>query len=136
MRVELFFERATQAFEVLGVSSMIVGTVFAFALAAVTWKRTDGGRAFKTLRDSLGGAILLGLELLVAADIVKTVTSTPSLTDAAVLGMIVLIRTVLSISIEIEVDGVAPWRKALTTGPQVLARATRESMRSEPDAVS
>jgi uncharacterized membrane protein len=128
MRLQMFFERATQAFEVLGVSSMVVGFVFAFALAVVTWKRTgDGARAFKTLRDSLGGAILLGLELLVAADIVKTVTSTPSLTDAAVLGMIVLIRTVLSITIEIEVDGVAPWRKALTTGPQVLARATRES---------
>jgi uncharacterized membrane protein len=111
VRVQLFFERATQAFEVLGVSSMVVGFLFAFGLAVVTWKRTgDGGRAFKTLRDSLGGAILLGLELLVAADIVKTVTSTPSLTDAAVLGMIVLIRTVLSITIEIEVDGVAPWR--------------------------
>jgi uncharacterized membrane protein len=133
MRLELFFERATQTFEVLGVSSMVVGFVFAFALAVVTWRRTrNGGRAFKTLRDSLGGAILLGLELLVAADIVKTVTSTPSLTDAAVLGMIVLIRTVLSITIEIEVDGVAPWRKALTTGPQVLARAARESSR-DPD---
>src|SRR5918992_1404218 len=135
MRLELFFERATQAFEVLGVLSMVVGFVFAFALAVVTWKRTgDGARAFKTLRDSLGGAILLGLELLVAADIVKTVTSTPSLTDAAVLGMIVLIRTVLSITIEIEVDGVAPWRKALTTGPQVLTRATREATRTEPDS--
>ncbi len=130
MRVETFFERATQAFEVLGVSSMIVGTVFAFALALVTWKRSDGSRAFKTLRDSLGGAILLGLELLVAADIVKTVTSTPSLTDAAILGLIVLIRTVLSISIEIEVDGVAPWRRALTTGPQVLARAARDAGRT------
>ena len=61
-------------------------------------------------------------------------TATPSLTDAAILGMIVLIRTVLSISIEIEVDGVAPWRKALTTGPQVLARAARQSARAEPDA--
>jgi uncharacterized membrane protein len=133
MQLETFFERATQTFEVLGVSSMVVGFVFAFALAVVTWRRTrNGGRAFKTLRDSLGGAILLGLELLVAADIVKTVTSTPSLTDAAVLGMIVLIRTVLSITIEIEVDGVAPWRKALTTGPQVLARAARESSR-DPD---
>jgi len=132
--VELFFERATQAFEVLGVLSMVVGFLFAFGLAAVTWRRTgDGARAFKTLRDSLGGAILLGLELLVAADIVKTVTSTPSLTDAAVLGMIVLIRTVLSVTIEIEVDGVAPWRKALTTGPQVLARAARESARSAPE---
>ena len=113
---------------------MIVGFVFALALAAVTWQRSgDGARAFKTLRNTLGGAILLGLELLVAADIVKTVTSTPSLTDAAVLGLIVLIRTVLSISIEIEVDGVAPWRKALTTGPQVLARAARESTRTQQE---
>src|SRR5215208_8401166 len=133
MHLETFFERATQAFEVLGVLSMVVGFLFAFVLAVVAWKRTgNGSRAFKTLRDSLGGAILLGLALLVAADIVKTVTSTPSLTDAAVLGMIVLIRTVLSITIEIEVDGVAPWRKALTTGPQVLARAARESARAEP----
>lgn len=132
MRVEKFFEQATTAFEVLGVLSMVLGFLFAFALAIRSWRRSgDGSRAFKTLRDSLGGAILLGLELLVAADIVKTVTATPSLTDAAVLGMIVLIRTVLSISIEIEVDGVAPWRKALTTGPQVLARTARESGKAD-----
>ena len=84
------------------------------------------------MRDSLGAAILLGLELLVAADIVKTVASKPSLTDAAVLGMIVLIRTVLSITIEIEVDGVAPWRKALTSGAQILARTAPETARTEP----
>ncbi|GJJ23829.1 DUF1622 domain-containing protein [Mycolicibacterium mageritense] len=132
MRVAEFFEQATTAFEVLGVLSMVLGFLFAFVLAIRAWRRTgDGSRAFKTLRDSLGGAILLGLELLVAADIVKTVTATPSLTDAAVLGMIVLIRTVLSISIEIEVDGVAPWCKALTTGPQVLARTARESGRTD-----
>ena len=137
MHLETFFERSTQGFEVLGVSSMAIGCLFALALAGVTWRRTsDGSRAFKSLRDSLGGAILLGLEFLVAADIVKTVTSTPSLTDAAVLGMIVLIRTVLSITIEIEVDGVAPWRRALTTGPEVLAKATRASVRSQPDAGS
>ena len=132
MNLEQFFERATQAFEVLGVSSMVLGTGYAIGLAAVTWKRIDGARAFKTLRNSIGGAILLGLELLVAADIVKTVTSKPSLTDAAILGMIVLIRTVLSFTIEVEIDGVAPWRKALTTGPQVLARATREA-RAQPE---
>ncbi|WP_026357045.1 DUF1622 domain-containing protein [Mycobacterium sp. 141] len=133
MHVTEFFEQTTTAFEVLGVLSMVLGFLFAFVLAVRTWRRSgNGGRAFKTLRDSLGGAILLGLELLVAADIVKTVTATPSLTDAAVLGMIVLIRTVLSISIEIEVDGVAPWRKALTTGPQVLARTARESGRVGP----
>ena len=49
------------------------------------------------------------------------------------LGLIVLIRTVLSISIEVEIDGVAPWRKALTTGPQVLARATRASAHPAPE---
>ena len=88
MRTEEFFEWATEAFEVLGVSSMVVGFVFAFVLAIVTWTRTKSGvRAFTTLRQSLGGAILLGLELLVAADIVKTVTSKPSLTDAAILGI-------------------------------------------------
>jgi uncharacterized membrane protein len=131
--LEQFFERATQAFEVLGVSSMVLGTGYAIGLAAVTWRRADGPRAFKTLRNAIGGAILLGLELLVAADIVKTVTSKPSLTDAAILGMIVLIRTVLSFTIEVEIDGVAPWRRAMTTGPQVLARATREA-RAQPEA--
>jgi uncharacterized membrane protein len=129
--LEQFFERATQAFEVLGVSSMVLGTGYAIGLAIVTWRRADGARAFKILRNSIGGAILLGLELLVAADIVKTVTSKPSLTDAAILGMIVLIRTVLSFTIEVEIDGVAPWRKALMTGPGVLARTTQEA-RSQP----
>ncbi|MFE5705459.1 DUF1622 domain-containing protein [Rhodococcus sp. ACS1] len=132
MDTHRFFEVATELFEVLGVSSMVLGFVFAFFLAVRTWRKSgDGARAFKTLRESLGGAILLGLELLVAADIVKTVTSTPSLTDAAVLGVIVLIRTVLSLSIEIEIEGVAPWRKALVTGPQVLAHAARTS--ADPD---
>jgi uncharacterized membrane protein len=132
VNLEGFFEGATQAFEVLGVSSMVLGTGYAIGLAILTWRRSDGARAFKTLRNSIGGAILLGLELLVAADIVKTVTSKPSLTDAAILGMIVLIRTVLSFTIEVEIDGVAPWRKALTTGPQVLAKATRDATRPGP----
>jgi uncharacterized membrane protein len=110
---------------------MVLGTGYAIGLALATWRRTGGGRAFKTLRTAIGGAILLGLELLVAADIVKTVTSKPSLEDAAILGVIVLIRTVLSFTIEVEIDGVVPWRKALTSGPEVLARATRDA-RSQP----
>lgn len=129
--MEQFFERATQAFEVLGVSAMVLGTGYAIGLALAAWRRTDGAWAFKTLRNAIGGAILLGLELLVAADIVKTVTSKPSLEDAAILGLIVLIRTVLSFTIEVEIDGVAPWRKALMTGPEVLAKTTRGA-RSQP----
>ena len=71
-----------------------------------------------------GAAILLGLEILVAADLIRTITSKPSIEDALILGLIVLIRTVLSMSIQIEIEGVLPWRKALlTSGAQVLGDA-------------
>ncbi|MFZ2173403.1 MAG: DUF1622 domain-containing protein [Rhodococcus sp. (in: high G+C Gram-positive bacteria)] len=127
-----FFVLVTDFLEVLGVVAIVVGFILAFVLAGRAWKNSrDGTRAFKTLRESLGGVILLGLEILVAADLVKTVTSEPSLTDAAVLGMIVLIRTVLSLSIQVEIDGVAPWKRALVTGPQVLAQASRRSAVTE-----
>ncbi|BBE45905.1 hypothetical protein RQCS_27490 [Rhodococcus qingshengii] len=133
-----FFELVTEWFEVLGVVAMVLGFVFAFVIAGRAWSRTrDGSSAFRTLRETMGAVILLGLEILVAADLVKTVTSSPSLTDAAVLGMIVLIRTVLSLSIQIEIDGVLPWRKALVSSPELLVRAARGSGgRTTPDASS
>ncbi len=133
-----FFELVTEWFEVLGVVAMVLGFVFAFVVAGRAWSRTrDGISAFRTLRETMGAVILLGLEILVAADLVKTVTSSPSLTDAAVLGMIVLIRTVLSLSIQIEIDGVLPWRKALVSSPELLVRAARGSGgRAMPDASS
>lgn len=133
-----FFELVTEWFEVLGVVAMVLGFMFAFVIAGRAWSRTrDGSSAFRTLRETMGAVILLGLEILVAADLVKTVTSSPSLTDAAVLGMIVLIRTVLSLSIQIEIDGVLPWRKALVSSPELLVRAARGSGgRTTPDASS
>ena len=133
-----FFELVTEWFEVLGVVAMVLGFVFAFVIAGRAWSRTrDGSSAFRTLRETMGAVILLGLEILVAADLVKTVTSSPSLTDAAVLGMIVLIRTVLSLSIQIEIDGVLPGRKALVSSPELLVRAARGSGgRTTPDASS
>ncbi|WP_454137808.1 DUF1622 domain-containing protein [Microbacterium paulum] len=68
--------------------------------------------------------MLLGLEILVAADLIRTITSKPSIEDALILGLIVLIRSVLSMSIQIEIEGVLPWRKALlTSGAQVLGDA-------------
>jgi len=118
------FDTVARAFEFVGVGAMAVGIVVAVVLAVRSWVRTrDGARAFKTLRDSIGMVILLGLEVLVAADLVRTVTSTPSLTDALVLAIIVLIRTVLSFSLQIEIEGVAPWKRALLTSPQLMAKA-------------
>ncbi len=127
------FESIGVAFEFVGVAAMAIGFVVALLLAVLAWRRTrSGAAAFRTLRESFGGVILLGLELLVAADLVKTVTSTPSLTDAFVLAIIVLIRTILSFSLQVEIDGVAPWRRALVTGPEALAHAARRA--GEPAA--
>ncbi len=86
-----------------------------------------------------GAAILLGLEVLVAADLIRTITSKPSLEDAAILGLIVLIRTILSISIQIEIEGTPPWRRALPrSGGQMIgdavARDGRRSSRRRPPA--
>ncbi len=119
-----FFETVTSIFEIVGVAAMVLGFVVAIVLGIRSLVVTRDGRvAFKTLRDSIGLVILLGLEILVAADLVRTVTSTPSLTDAIVLAIIVLIRTVLSFSLQIEIEGVAPWRRALMTAPEQMARA-------------
>lgn len=122
-----FFEAIGVAFEFAGVLAMALGFVVAVVISLVAWRRSGSGTvAFRTLRETFGGVILLGLEILVAADLVKTVTSSPTLTDAVVLGIIVLIRTILSFSLQVEIDGVAPWKRALVTGPQVLAQAARQ----------
>jgi uncharacterized membrane protein len=122
-----FFEVVGVTFEFVGVASMAIGFVVALALAGAAWRREGGRAGFRTLRETFGGVILLGLEILVAADLVKTVTSNPTLTDAFVLAIIVTIRTILSFSLQVEIDGVAPWRRAFVTGPEVLAHAVRRS---------
>ena len=130
--MESFFETVTRSFEVAGVVAMVLGFVVAFILGIRTWVTSrDGRAAFTTLRDSIGLSILLGLEILVAADLVRTVTSTPSLTDAVILAIIVIIRTILSFSLQIEIDGVAPWKRALLSAPQqMVARAGMRSSRA------
>lgn len=125
MDIEAVFTGVAIGFEIIGALAMIVGFVIALVLGARSLQRGEGGSAsFTVLRTTLGSAILLGLEVLVAADLIRTITSKPSLQDALILGLIVLIRTVLSMSIQIEIDGVLPWRRALlTTGGQLLGEA-------------
>ena len=67
--------------------------------------------AFHRAREGVGRAILLGLEILIIADIIQTITIDPTLESAATLGVIVLVRTFLSFSLEIELEGVPPWRR-------------------------
>jgi uncharacterized membrane protein len=125
--IEEVFTGVAVGFEVAGAAAMVVGFVVAIVLGVRTAARGDGGaKAFSVLRTTLGAAILLGLEVLVAADLIRTITSKPSMEDALILAIIVLIRTVLSISIQIEIEGVLPWRRALlTSGGQVIADAVK-----------
>jgi uncharacterized membrane protein len=118
-------ERVAQGFELLGVAVLVLGLVWSAALAARTW-RTEGGRpGYLALRETFGSVLLLGLELLVAADLIRTVAITPTLESVAVLGLIVVIRTFLSFSLQVEIDGVAPWRRAMTSGVSAVVRAAR-----------
>jgi len=119
-----FMEHVAQAFEVLGVLVLAVGTVCSFVLAGLTWRRSGNPRqAYTLVRQFLGGTVLLGLEILVAADLVRTIAVAPTVDNVLSLGLIVLIRTFLSFSIEIEITGVPPWRRGLTSGAGTISRA-------------
>jgi uncharacterized membrane protein len=121
-------EHVAQAFEAIG-AAVLLGGLFVSAGLGVRALRQDrdGNRAYRVLRQSFGGVILLGLEILVAADLVRTVAVQPTLAGVTVLGIIVLIRTVLSFSLETEIEGVPPWRRAAMSGAVHVARAVRAS---------
>jgi uncharacterized membrane protein len=123
--MEAIFTAVAIGFEAVGAAAMIIGFAIAVVLGVRSLLRQEGGQAaFTVLRTTLGAAILLGLEVLVAADLIRTITSKPSLEDAAILGLIVLIRTLLSMSIQIEIEGVLPWRRAMfTSGGQLIGDA-------------
>ena len=109
---------AVRLFEVAGVGILIAGgivsvVVYAHDLA----NRVPRQAAYTALRHNLGRTILLGLEFLIVADIILTVTIDQTLESAATLGLIVLVRTFLSFSLDIEMDGVVPWRRRASEAP-------------------
>ena len=97
-----------------GVAAIVVGALYA-AFLSLTRRRE--GNVYRLFRRRLGRSILLGLELLVAADIIRTVAITPTLESVAVLAAIVLIRTFLSFSLELEITGRWPWQQAPEPDP-------------------
>jgi len=107
-----FMEGATKTFEVIGVAILAIGSLAGFARFLVAGGRGGWRVAYGRLRNDLGRAILLGLEILIVADIVRTITLAPTIENAVTLGIIVLVRTFLSFSLEVELEGVVPWRFA------------------------
>jgi uncharacterized membrane protein len=121
-------ELVARFFEAIGALILIAGLVVSAFLAIRSLRLSKQARlAYEILRESFGGAILLGLEVLVAADLVRTVAVAPTIENVAILGLIVLIRTILSFSLEIEIEGVAPWRKAAMSGASRIAHAAKRS---------
>lgn len=96
--------------DAIGVAVIAGGAILAVFLTIGRGRREEGG-AYEFFRRRLGRAILLGLEFLVAADIIRTVAVTPNAQSVAVLGGIVLIRTFLSFSLQLEVTGAWPWQQ-------------------------
>ncbi|MFZ9986709.1 MAG: DUF1622 domain-containing protein [Candidatus Nanopelagicales bacterium] len=123
-----------QVFEIIAAGILMIGLFFAGFVSLRLWRRTRSGEAaYKLMRQTFGGVLLLSLEILVAGDLIRTVAVAPTLDNVIVLGLIVLIRTFLSFSLEIEIDGVPPWRKALVSGASVISQAQRTA-RQVPDA--
>jgi len=124
-----FMDHVAQAFEGLGTLILAIGVLWSFILAVLAWRQSGSGqRAYKALRQAFGGALLLALEILVAADLIRTIAVSPTLDNVLILGLIVLIRTFLSFSLEIEIEGVWPWRRALASGAGAVMQATRTAL--------
>jgi uncharacterized membrane protein len=113
MSFEHTMDNVAKGVEVLGIATLVFGLAVALVRGALA---LAGGRsaeqAYRVVRTLFGRSILLGLEFLVAADIIRTVAVQPSLENVGVLGLIVLIRTFLSFSLEVEIDGYWPWSRS------------------------
>jgi len=105
-----WIELAGSVIDAAGVAAVVVGAIAASLFAVVRAIRRQGP-VYRPFRRFLGRSILVGLELLVAADIIRTVAVTPTLASVGVLAGIVLIRTFLSFSLELEITGRWPWQK-------------------------
>ncbi|MFD6399486.1 DUF1622 domain-containing protein [Nocardia sp. NPDC060249] len=110
-------ENAGKVLDAAGVAAIVIGAF----VGTVRFLRQLAGReqfelAYSTYRRGLGRAILLGLEFLVAADIIRTVAISPTFTSVGVLALIVLVRTFLSYSLELELTGHWPWQTPKPTG--------------------
>ena len=115
-------ETVGKALDWVGVGAIVVGVLVATVFFAVNLQRDWGERegSYRLYRQGIGRAILLGLEVLVAADIIRTVAVSPTFESVGVLAVIVLVRTFLSMTLQVELEGRLPWQQA--SGPAASQR--------------
>jgi uncharacterized membrane protein len=122
------------AIDFAGVAIIALGALLGVILCAQDLLRQERAlHAYSRLRTFLGRSLLLGLEFLVAGDIIKTVAIEPTFDSVIVLAIIVLVRTVLSLSIDVEIDGRWPWQAAqqASTAEAPLARTSEIPRRAQ-----
>lgn len=118
-QIHPYIEQLAKLLEIVGVTIILAGVVL-----ASYWFVRDGRRSgdwrtsYEAYRANLGRGILLGLELLVGADIIGTITAPLTFTSVGLLAIIVVIRTFLSFSLETEIEGCWPWQRRATGGPR------------------
>jgi uncharacterized membrane protein len=108
--IKIYIDYAARIIEAIGIITIMLGTGLAIIHFIFEMQHVKP-RSYKILRQQLGKAILLGLEILVAGDIIATVVTEPTMDRVLTLGVIVLIRTFLSLSIQIEIEGRFPWQQ-------------------------
>jgi uncharacterized membrane protein len=96
--------------ETIGVLTIFLGLLYSLLVFVIGLARKKLNQLEK-LRQSIGKSILLGLEVLIAADIILTVSTEPTLRSVTILGLIVFVRTILSTSLQVELEGRFPWQK-------------------------
>ena len=101
--------------DAVGVLTIVIGAVVA-TVRFLARQRADFGRSYRAYRQGLGRAILLGLEFLIAGDIIRTVVVAPTLENVLILALIVVIRTFLSMALQLEVEGRWPWQRGEELG--------------------
>jgi uncharacterized membrane protein len=112
-------EDAGQVIDLAGVAIIVLGALWAtFTFGRGLLREVPFRDAYRGYRQGLGRAILLGLEFLVAGDIIRTVAISPTFASVGVLALIVLVRTFLSFSLEVELEGRAPWRPGRGEPPE------------------
>lgn len=108
--IKIYIDYIARLIEIIGVLTIFIGAVIALVKYVLSLQNTTS-RSYKILKQDLGKSILLGLEILVAGDIIATVVTEPTIDRLLALGLVVIIRTFLSISIQVEVEGKFPWQK-------------------------
>ncbi|HKK39483.1 MAG TPA: DUF1622 domain-containing protein [Cryomorphaceae bacterium] len=111
--IEHYIDYTAKIIEAIGVLTISVGAIYSLIKFLIRLK-SKNPVSYSQLRQDVGKSILLGLEILIAADIMATVVTKPTLLSVSILGLIVLIRTFLSLSLQVELEGKFPWQNSPT----------------------